>query len=140
VIDEPDVGLPVVIALIGDRARARAAGRFRAAAALGIAVPAFMLVFGYFFISSVVQTRCLGIYGGLGACDPLQQIAAVAMIGQLLVLGVSVGALLRSRRRPVHERSVAGICLAIASSAGWALVTSLFAAQWMSGNHWGFLS
>ena len=133
-IDQPDVPLSEIIDLIGKRERARASSKFRATAALGIAVPALMLAFGFFFVDSVVQTRCLHVYGGLGACDPLPQIAAVTVIGQLLILGVAIGALLWSRRRPLDQRKVAGIYLAVASSVGWALITSLFAGQWMSGN------
>ena len=128
------VSLSEEIDLIGNRAKARASGKFRVAAALGMGVPALMLAFGYFFISSVVQTRCLRAYGELGACDPLHDIAAVAVIGQLLIPEAAIAALLRSRRRPLDQRNVAAIYLAVALSVGWALITSLFAAQWMSGN------
>lgn len=101
---------------------------------VGIAVPVLLMAAGCFFADSVVQTRCLRLHGGLGACDPLHQIAAVTITGQLFILGAAAGALLRSRRWPLDQRPVAGIYLGIASSVGWALITSLFAAMWMSGN------
>jgi hypothetical protein len=130
----PSVPLSEVIDLIENQERARASAKFRAAAVLGMAVPVLMLAFGYFFISSVAKARCLYFYGGLGACDPLGQIAEVTVTGQMLVLGVVVGTLLRACRRPLCQRKVAGFYLTIASSAGWALITGLFAAMWLSGN------
>jgi hypothetical protein len=129
----PGLPLSEVLDLIETRERARASGRFRAAAAVGIAVPALALAFGCFFIGSVVQVRCLRLYGGLGACDPLHPIAAVTVLGQLVILEAAIAAVLWHRRRPPPERSIAGFCLAVAMSAGWALMTSFFAAQWMSG-------
>lgn len=131
---EPDVPLSEVIDLIGIRARARAAGKFRAAAAFGVTVPALVLAFGGFFVSSVVQAGCLHAYGQSGACDPLPQIAGVTVIGHLLILEIAIGALLWSRRQPLEQRNVAGIYSTVAASVGWAVITSFFAAQWMSGN------